>query len=873
MDSDETTQLRQDIVGNQGELVRIREREKRLQVKLKALQEEVDQRKIDVNKIRNEQETEDAKAEEQKAEGADGRELKARQERRRYMKEETKKEIVDKLRIQMQEDEDEMVIGPPALEDEGKQDQAKEKERFHDTVLIRYRPNKDEKTEYVASFRCDKETKFRDVHKDACQYWGCSQISYKGFIFLPQPGPNEEVKHESDWVAKEYPRENDADQKINDHSQGTQEWGLKAAAELWLVHNDDQWRKMNGYRYQKEQDAGKSKAKEAKSQKKDEGPKNEVHVPQWMQMLKNNGWMGYFHEVRRVKQREEKAPADHQQKLRLRDMFVLALVTFCSVMITVQRTPNDDYWVSQGVHAAFEDPRLAGQFPEYNVLGNGSSTPAMDWVAGMNDFYANKPFLPFSHVRTTPQVYTFLAQTVPRVFTNTSALTNFTWVGTLRLRQQRANEVPCQRMDVLTELEQEDYVCLSLTTSKEIDQDPLKIKKDVQALREVLLTDEIGKFTEWENTAGPHVQGIRETYNPTGYSVEWNYTSTGMDLYLHDIYAMFQYNWIDSHTRAIMLEADMYDTAAETYISATFLFELPPSNVASTTKIIRPMNLNFDLASSDSTAKYLEYVRIGCGVYLFLEQIRHEIMFKLVRDKSCLRYSLTYGLIDGWLVIAIAISAFVRLTFHPYAQDNPEEALLDTTSYGAGFILEQLRAMDGCIFLLSGMRFASQLRVGKPILVLLRMMGKAFKESIYYCFIFFPPLCGFVFLAHCIWFAQLEEFSTIRDTFITMMVFVRGDIDLIAIGTTARYWTPVYMAAFFLIISIFMINGFTGIMYLSFLKATIQENDPWHTEDHRWTIGEWCHWAIPPVVKTKKPQDDDDDEPEANGKEGKVEDV
>merc|ERR1719321_883846 len=110
---------------------------------------------------------------------------------------------------------------------------------------------------------------------------------------------------------------------------------------------------------------------------------------------------------------------------------------------------------------------------------------------------------------------------------------------------------------------------------------------------------------------------------------------------------------------------------------------------------------------------------------------------------------------------------------------------------------------------------------------------------------FIPVFLAFVMLAYTLFSNSLEEFSTVQQTLITLLIFIRGDIDLIEVGETARYLTPFFMSVFFFVIIIFLINGFVGMMVLAMIKTQIADGDPWsNTEEHAWTAEEWLEWSF-----------------------------
>jgi len=133
-----------------------------------------------------------------------------------------------------------------------------------------------------------------------------------------------------------------------------------------------------------------------------------------------------------------------------------------------------------------------------------------------------------------------------------------------------------------------------------------------------------------------------------------------------------------------------------------------------------------------------------------------------------------------------------------------------------------------------------------------------------------------VLLGHTIYAGSSEQFSTVPQALITLLVFVRGDIDLIKIGDGARLSTPIFMAAYMFFVVIFLINGFVGVMVLAMMRVQIVEGDPWNTAEHRWDLAAWMKWLTGGMEhigarfkrffdKRKKGGEDEDDEGEYLG--------
>merc|ERR1712196_724217 len=126
------------------------------------------------------------------------------------------------------------------------------------------------------------------------------------------------------------------------------------------------------------------------------------------------------------------------------------------------------------------------------------------------------------------------------------------------------------------------------------------------------------------------------------------------------------------------------------------------------------------------------------------------------------------------------------------------------------------------------------------------------KEYIVYCVLFLPLLLGFVFLAHTIYAPLVLEFSTLEDSLLTLLVLLRGDIDLLGLQQVAKVWTPIFMCGFFLLFVLFLLQGFSGVMVLAEMQVAVPLSDPWRDPSHKWRSGEACEWLQPEELSSRK---------------------
>jgi hypothetical protein len=581
-------------------------------------------------------------------------------------------------------------------------------------------------------------------------------------------------------------------------------------------------------------------------------------------------WPGIFHTLRRAAKAEKSM---HLQKLKLRDLCFTLAVAICSALIVLGRAPPQEYWLAQSVRDAFEDPALTGGYEKMHLVrdpgqnatqqntSNGTSAytiPIELQRDAWNDF-ENMVFLPFSQVRTSADVRYFLTSTLPRAFGPRGSLVDFYFTPdstngvSLRLRQQRSEnrDGGCLRKDV----EDDDFralTCLELYVQQGQQADYPSSFPSVAVSPELKAYMDRRSFTKWQHTVAPQIQGRLQVYDSSGFASGYNlFTDDGVQKYLVDQLAMNTARWIDSKTRLVTVDFAVYDASSKVYVTCVIFFELTSANSVSKAMTVRPVLFDFpeygDLgyfASAEAMSLLLR--QITAVFYPFLI-VRANIVKKVKRKHRIWRYTFTYGLLDAFILALITVNTYVRSSLFPLAKEATAQqpVLYYPVSYGTAYVMEQLRVMDALVMLLSSVRVVSTLRIVRSVWLVLRVLGRALKDYVRFIVMFIPVFLAFVMLAYTLFLNSLAEFSTFQQSLITLLIFIRGDIDLHEVGESARYLTPFFMTIFFFVIIIFLINGFVGMMVLAMIKTQIADGDPWsNTEDHAWTAAEWSEWAF-----------------------------
>merc|ERR1719428_156960 len=124
--------------------------------------------------------------------------------------------------------------------------------------------------------------------------------------------------------------------------------------------------------------------------------------------------------------------------------------------------------------------------------------------------------------------------------------------------------------------------------------------------------------------------------------------------------------------------------------------------------------------------------------------------------------------------------------------------------------------VEALLFMAVMVRSLSMVRLNRRIYLLWHAIGDALKAYMYFCMLFIPVFMGFAFFAHNIWGQHVDGFDTLSQTFMSLMVFLKGDIEFARMGMTDVVWTAIFMVTFFFAVTFFMFNVFIVIFIDSY---------------------------------------------------------
>merc|ERR1719161_800450 len=100
-----------------------------------------------------------------------------------------------------------------------------------------------------------------------------------------------------------------------------------------------------------------------------------------------------------------------------------------------------------------------------------------------------------------------------------------------------------------------------------------------------------------------------------------------------------------------------------------------------------------------------------------------------------------------------------------------------------------------------------------------------------------------IFFANSIWSPYAFGFSTWSESVLSLLVFIKGDLDVVYLNKKSRIWCGIFMACFFLIIISFFVNAFIGIMVHAYWNTQLLHGYNRKTAKG-WSTNRWKYFLL-----------------------------
>lgn len=835
----------------QSEQARKLESFQRLQQKSNALKEELGQRKNDLADLVQEHTKEVQKASKAK-DGAAGHKKEAAISS--FMQEQVLRMLQERIPVMVDiDEEDEHDAAAALLNSETPQEEgaATLDARIHDTVLVTYvNFQPDGKTEeYHVTIRIDRETTVDQLHREACDYWGCS---VRDFALYMEKSAQKHGQTHSGLEQLEVTRKLAED--VLDPSKESHVWLLQ---EGHITRHSDEMKKRT------ESDAKMQRAKEAEEGEEGRAAKAAKgsisaaaagETEAFVEALKP--WPGVYHLLKtRRRQRDRR-----DKIIKFRDIVIYGALALISGICLSCRYTTFFYTISEGVRLTLVD-----EIHKSGVNEIGAQ------------ILAEPGYVAFESIRTNADIWAWMKNTFSKqIFNENSTLREFYIpTGMLRIRQQKVKvRSKCDR-ELPYFVEQK---CHYTVMTEDTQQKEFLIFKEGEFIN--MSETSSGRFT-WPDPKvwtgrqdyDQEVSGKMSTYDGSGYMLDYNLASDQIENAGRSLMAdlpKLELDWVTGETRMITIDLVVGNFNLHGLLALTFLLEISPTGAIVPTFTAYPFQVG--RTDMDNVAEVFDYFRGFIIVfYVLVIRVYVETRRKAIQGKRSWTYLFSFsGFIDQSTVSVFILLKVVRWKYE--STPSPFGMTGHMLYSKDGYIYSRLFVVEAYVFLLICVRFATFMRIFGPIHQFWKMFQRSLRMFTYFLAIFLPVIAGIVFLANSIWHSQFYELGTWSGSFLWTLHSIRHHLPVQEMFDKDKVATMCFVAYFFLSMTLFFINGFLAITVHAYFEVVILESDQEVWPKERWL--EWMLWR--PIYKMVVDDDGGDEDMgdgmEDEGEEGEDED-
>ncbi|CAH1407858.1 unnamed protein product [Nezara viridula] len=279
--------------------------------------------------------------------------------------------------------------------------------------------------------------------------------------------------------------------------------------------------------------------------------------------------------------------------------------------------------------------------------------------------------------------------------------------------------------------------------------------------------------------------------------------------------------WIDHGTRAVFIDFTLYTPNVNLFCMVKLVAEFPPSGG------VIP-------SSRFHTLKLIRYVSFWDHIILGLEVVTVVMLFlytaEEIREIFVLKWNYIFNawnildltiVILGWNLVTIGCLRYLWISNEiPYLINminKDDHANFDSLSE----IQLWFNTASAFFVALVWVKFIKYMMLIKVMYHLLKTIGKCAHELLGLTLILILLLIAFALLGHLLFGAQVEEFGTMKEAMISLLVLLVGALDYKKVHEARPFLGPLYfMLYIYLFILVFLslfvavlVNGFTTVRF------------------------------------------------------------
>ncbi|CAD7940555.1 unnamed protein product [Amoebophrya sp. A120] len=248
-----------------------------------------------------------------------------------------------------------------------------------------------------------------------------------------------------------------------------------------------------------------------------------------------------------------------------------------------------------------------------------------------------------------------------------------------------------------------------------------------------------------------------------------------------DILAFHQNNWLDARTRLITWSVTVYNPHYDLFLSLDYILETPPGGQALARIQVMPFRPNNRETDQENMEAATFHIRLLCALYVLFSVIPMEVAARERVYKAGGKYLITLmGIADQMIVLTTFVAYFWQLVL--FGQDATVDVMRDGKTQFQHFAQDAERyrvafEVDGLLVIFLMVRLSRYLAISRRIYLLWKALDRLARRFFYLMAVNVMLLIFWTFLGNTL-FGRMyndEHWHSIRISLISVFRLYRGD--------------------------------------------------------------------------------------------------
>ncbi|OQS02096.1 Polycystin Cation Channel (PCC) Family [Thraustotheca clavata] len=323
-------------------------------------------------------------------------------------------------------------------------------------------------------------------------------------------------------------------------------------------------------------------------------------------------------------------------------------------------------------------------------------------------------------------------------------------------------------------------------------------------------------WTRASDTQSSSISGVYSSIPGSGFVVDLPLNASDARNALNQLK---QAKYLDIATRAVVIEAAVFNPYLELFDLIVVLIEFPPTGSIYTT--FSSTVLNLSAYTSSAIGKSTTECLLAIGVLMYALEMLYSMLRHTPRRYLSSKWTIIH-VINIALFIAVITIRLVGINYI-YGSSTTNWTTISTSTLLSKLrylakLYQNERSINAINAALMWILLLKYTQVSQQMYLLLQVVTKAGNDLVSFILLFFICIIGYAQAGYIAFSTQAPSFSTFGQAIITLLQALRFRLDYNELAAANNSFAPIYFASFYLLIILIAMNMFVAILQEAFMK-------------------------------------------------------